>query len=295
MASTDESWWALLEYGSVEIVIGSGVEQGGGFNATSEGIEGWYSTPSAKWDLTEKGRASGAFRAFDEGELLYAARTVKLSLYAEGTSRDEVVANHIALLGCAGRCCRLTVHDGGVTSYVTGYATVDDSGGALSSARGEVTLTLECPDPYRRECAWLKRYDWVDLQKSTNDDLPWYAKKVYSVTSLTGSEPYAVVELDAGEPVEWVTVQVSSGTTNVWVAASATGEDLIPAKHVTVDFRTGTATGETGADLSACFETLDAGPCDLSSASAVTLTVYSAVEGSVRLLLYEGYGETKWL
>lgn len=147
-------WSAELSYGDTVLTIGDGSTRGGGYNATADGIEGWYETPDSKWDLTEKSYGHGAYGLVEEDAIVYSARTVTLNLYAEGRTRNEVVENAIALLGCAGHECTLTVTDGDYRSYVTGYATVEEEAGRISDARDEMALTLTCPDPYRYGC-WL--------------------------------------------------------------------------------------------------------------------------------------------
>lgn len=142
------SWSAVLTYGGSSITVGDGSTRTG-FNATSDGIEGWYSTPEAKWELTERSQRTGAYALASDDEIVYASRVITLSLWAEGTTRKEVVQNKLELLRAAGRTVTLEVLDGGTDMYVTGYATVEDAGGTLSDRHDEMVLTLECPDPFK--------------------------------------------------------------------------------------------------------------------------------------------------
>lgn len=139
-------WRAYLTYGDEELTIGDGTSDE--FNATEEGVSGWWATPDAKWDLTERSSSDGAF-PIDEADIVYSARVVTLELFAEGGERANVNAAKERLLAAAHHECTLRIVDGESDTYVTGYATVEDAGGTVDGRRETMTLTLECPDPRR--------------------------------------------------------------------------------------------------------------------------------------------------
>lgn len=114
---------------------------------TSQGIEGFYSTPTAKTSLTERGQGDGANQV-SEDNILYSARTVTINAAAVGRGRGNVLAALGQALRGVHRLCRLTLHDDTQTTYVTGYATVTSSA-EWHKKLLPVTITMVCPQPER--------------------------------------------------------------------------------------------------------------------------------------------------
>lgn len=141
------TWHATLSWDDGSVEIGDGSDDSV-LVATEEGLEGWYSTPESKWDLTERSYSDGAFDLAG-GQILYAARVVTLHMWAKGASRAKIVEAKTALSAAAHRECTLQVQDGDQDTYVTGYPTIEDSAGRVSTSHSEIVLTLECPNPYR--------------------------------------------------------------------------------------------------------------------------------------------------
>ena len=217
-------WSAELSYGDTVLAIGDGSTHGG-FNATSDGIEGWYETPDSKWDLTEKSYSHGAYSLFSEDEILYSARTVTLNLYAEGSSRAEVIENALALLGCAGHEVKLSVSDGEegkvYTSYVTGYATVEEKAGRLSDRYDPMVLTITCSDPYRYGC-WTTTED-------IDEELQVAAVKTATVEN-DGEEASTLsvsIAMGVGADAIEVTATMSDGTTETQSAEGVASDGAV--------------------------------------------------------------------
>ncbi|KFI65889.1 phage tail family protein [Bifidobacterium cuniculi] len=114
---------------------------------TSQGIDGFYSTPTVKTSLTERGQGDGANQV-SEDNILYAARTVTINAAAVGRDRENVLAALGQALSGVHRLCRMTLHDEAQTTYVTGYATVTSSA-EWRKRLLPVTITLVCPQPER--------------------------------------------------------------------------------------------------------------------------------------------------
>lgn len=114
---------------------------------TDEGIEGWYSTPDSKWDLTERSYEDGAF-SLDESYLVYSARTVTMYVGIVESSREKVLERMNEVNGCAHHVTKLRVVDDWSDTYVTGYATVE-SEATWDQTHNQMEVTLECPDPRR--------------------------------------------------------------------------------------------------------------------------------------------------
>lgn len=140
--------YAELTFGDRTVRLnGGGEPSSDGLYVSSDGIEGWYSTPDAKVSMTEMQTGDGA-HAVEEQAILYSARTVTLHWAAVGGSRDEALAGDLALLSSAHRLVRLRVVDASSDTYATGYTQVSaDAGVATSAMTGAVTIV--CADPRR--------------------------------------------------------------------------------------------------------------------------------------------------
>lgn len=136
-----------------------------GLGITTEGMEGWRSTPEAKVTLTERASGNGA-HDIAPSDILYSARTVTIHWVALAEQHDAVIASLNLLLSAAGQLVRLRVVDGVDDTYATGYVTVS-SDAAWHEGRMVGTMTVVCPRPER--LSWLS----TDMQ-------------VYPVSSTSG-------------------------------------------------------------------------------------------------------------
>ena len=122
-------------------------ERPDGLGITTEGVEGWRSTPEAKVTLTERASGNGA-HDIAPSEILYSARTVTIHWVALAEQHDAVIASLNLLLSAAGQMVRLRVVDGTDDTYANGYVTVS-SDAAWHEGRMVGTMTVVCPRPER--------------------------------------------------------------------------------------------------------------------------------------------------
>ena len=121
------------------------VDRGAGLFA--ESLKGWYGTPKAKVDVTERASGDGAHSVPDEA-VLYASRVVTIGLAAYGSGRPDVVDSMDALGIMAHRIVEVTVEDGGEVTTAYGYLSSEfDDEPSVDLHRG--TVTIVCPDPRR--------------------------------------------------------------------------------------------------------------------------------------------------
>lgn len=140
---------AILYADGREILLHSGRYRpdSGGLVIAKDGIEGWWGTPEAKVDLTERSDGNGAHDIADDS-VSYSARTVSIHLDAVGGARGEILAAMDSLAATAGHMCVLRVVDENSDTYVEGYI-ASTFGGGWSDRLNEGTLTVVCPRPER--------------------------------------------------------------------------------------------------------------------------------------------------
>lgn len=121
------------------------VDRGAGLFA--EKLKGWYGTPKAKVEVTERASGDGAHSVPDEA-VLYASRVVTIGLAAYGNGRPDVVDAMDALGVMAHHIVEVTVEDGGEVTTAYGYLSCEfDDEPSVDLHRG--TVTIVCPDPRR--------------------------------------------------------------------------------------------------------------------------------------------------
>ena len=114
---------------------------------TDEGIEGWFSNPTAKVSSSERTTGDGSHRVVDSG-VLYNSRTVSFSVYVLGKDRDAVVDGIKRLLYYSKKIVRIYVQDAYDCTYCDGYAKFDvDKSWDVNYAK--VSVTVVCQDPVR--------------------------------------------------------------------------------------------------------------------------------------------------
>lgn len=157
--------YAELSYGDTTVTL-YGTQHSPATYVTVDGIEGWYGTPDAKWDLTERSYSDGAFDLGSEDDIIYASRTVTVNVGVVDTSRANVLERMAEVSGCAHHLTRLRVVDDWSDTYVTGYATVE-SEATWDECNNEMTVTLECPDPRRYASEGTSGYGQCILEPSS--------------------------------------------------------------------------------------------------------------------------------
>lgn len=119
-----------------------------GLAVSSDGIDGWYSTPDAKVSMTEMETGDGAHRV-SQSEVLYSARTVTLGWLASGSSRASTLAAEELLLSFVHKIVRLRVVDADLDTYCDGYVQVGADDGVAHEGVMSGSLTVVCADPRR--------------------------------------------------------------------------------------------------------------------------------------------------
>lgn len=178
--------YAEIHYGDRTVLLAGSKRQDrpDGLGITTEGLEGWRSTPEAKVTLTERASGNGA-HDIAPSEILYSARTVTIHWVALAEQHDAVIASLNLFLSAAGQLVRLRVVDGADDTYATGYVTVS-SDAAWHEGRMVGTMTVVCPRPER--LSWLS----TDVQ-------------VYPVSSTSGGLFYGDKALGLVYPLSYGT------------------------------------------------------------------------------------------
>lgn len=176
--------YAEIHYGDRTILLAGSKrqERPDGLGITTDGVEGWRSTPEAKVTLTERASGNGA-HDIAPSEILYSARTVTIHWVALAEQHDAVIASLNMLLSAAGQLVRLRVVDGTDDTYATGYVTVSGDA-AWHEGRMVGTMTIVCPRPER--LSWLS----TDVQ-------------VYPVSSTSGGLFYGGKALGLAYPLSY--------------------------------------------------------------------------------------------
>ena len=91
------------------------------FYITDEGIEGWFSNPTAKVSASERTTGDGTHKVLESG-VLYNSRTVTFSTYVLGEDRTAVVNGIKKLLYFSKKIIRIYVYDAEDCTYCDGYA-----------------------------------------------------------------------------------------------------------------------------------------------------------------------------
>ena len=150
MSSNKPILYAELTYGDTTVKF-SGTRISSGAYVTDEGITGWYSTPDAKWSLTERSYSDGAFPIEDD-YIIYSTRTITASIGVVAPNRSTLLDTWSQILACAHHECKFRVVDADSDTYVYGYSTVE-SEATWDRRWNEGTLTIVCSDPRRLSTA----------------------------------------------------------------------------------------------------------------------------------------------
>lgn len=110
-------------------------------------LSGWYNTPDAKVESTQRQAGHGAHDITDD-MVLYASRTVRIDLVALAETRAGVLAIIDSVQRLAGHVVTLTVDDGEQVTQATGYITTSyDADRYETYTTGRITVV--CQDPRR--------------------------------------------------------------------------------------------------------------------------------------------------
>lgn len=113
------------------------------------GIEGWWSTPAAKVNVTARGQGDGGHDV-SEDDISYASRTVTLHWNANASSRDELITLTDSVRKLVHRQVRMRVVDGTEDTYCAGgYLTVTQQPDYRSGSITDSTITLVFERPER--------------------------------------------------------------------------------------------------------------------------------------------------
>jgi len=117
-------------------------------------LDGWYSTPDAKVNLTERASGDGAHDVSAE-DIIYGTRTIVVDYRILTDSRTRLLAHESSLLSLAHQQVRFRVTDDDSDLFASGYVdsvVKDKSQQNLAKQTETGTLTIVCPRPER--LAW---------------------------------------------------------------------------------------------------------------------------------------------
>ena len=144
---------AFLYFGdgqSVKFHSGRYKPDGGALMIGKEGIEGWWSAPDLKTDVTERASGNGAHDVSVDS-VLYASRTVTVHFDVIGDVHSEVLDAVTKVSQANGMPVRLRVVDDQSDTFVSGFIR-PQFGSGWDEHHQTGTLTIVCPRPER--LAW---------------------------------------------------------------------------------------------------------------------------------------------
>lgn len=116
---------------------------------SEEGVEGWYSTPTLKTALTERGQGDGAHDVPDS-DVLYSSRVVTVHFVANARDRQGLLNVLRPVELAAHNVVRLRVVDGASDTFVDGMMELSvNPEYAGDGWLQDCSLTLTCPRPER--------------------------------------------------------------------------------------------------------------------------------------------------
>lgn len=113
------------------------------------GIEGWWSTPAAKVNVTARGQSDGGHDV-SEDDISYASRTVTLHWNANASSRDALLALTDSVRRLVHRQVRMRVVDGTEDTCCSGgYMVLTQQSDYRSGSIADSTITIVFERPER--------------------------------------------------------------------------------------------------------------------------------------------------
>lgn len=157
---------------SVKFHSGRYKPDGGALMIGKEGIEGWWSAPNLKTDVTERASGNGAHDVSADS-IRYATRTVTVHFDAIGDVHGEVLDAITRVSQANGMPVRLRVVDDRSDTYVSGFIR-PQFGSGWNELHQTGTLTIICPRP--------ERLAWSPLQS-----------QLFPVSAVQGGLRYSTV------------------------------------------------------------------------------------------------------
>lgn len=112
-----------------------------------EALDGWYSTPDNKVEMTERQSGHGAHNVTSD-MVLYSARTITLDTSAIAGTRAQVLSYLEQFQKLAGKIVKIRVHDGNRDTYANGFIETNWDAERWNTA-STGTITIVCADPRR--------------------------------------------------------------------------------------------------------------------------------------------------
>lgn len=117
------------------------------------GIEGWWSTPAAKVNVTARGQGDGGHDVAED-DIAYASRTITLHWNANASSRDALIALTDSVRRLVHRQVTMRVVDGTEDTYCSGgYMVLTQQPDYRSGSIADSTITLVFERPERLSTA----------------------------------------------------------------------------------------------------------------------------------------------
>ncbi|MFT8592423.1 MAG: hypothetical protein ABF747_02260 [Bifidobacterium sp.] len=282
--------YAVLYYGDNQIRFeGAHASFPDGLVLTSQGIEGWWSAPDLKTDVTERASGNGAHDVAADS-ILYATRTVTVNFDAIGNVRSEVLNAVTRVSQANGLPVRFRVVDDISDTFVSGY--IRPEFGATWNERYQTgTLTIVCPRPER--LAWSPLQTQIFPVSVMQGGLQYNGGKglKYPLTYGTaGSASNVALLLNQGSskayPVLTVTGSFPNGVQIQWGGNALQYDGAIGAVPLTLDSRSQTAS-MGGVDVSRSLSRRDF-PV-VPAAGSVSLRLMSAGTGWVTAVCRDTY------
>lgn len=223
---------AFLYFGdgqSVKFHSGRYKPDGGALMIGKEGIEGWWSAPNLKTDVTERASGNGGHDVAAD-RILYATRTVTVHFDAIGDVHSEVLDAVTKVSQANGMPVRFRVVDDQSDTFVSGY--VHPQFGATWNERHQTgTLTIVCPRP--------ERLAWSPLQTQLFPVSVMQGGLRYStvhrlVSAWTGTPNASASNLSQDGKVvatNWVTDPNALQKVGTWSPAGSTTVAQLPDEH----------------------------------------------------------------
>ncbi|MDD6565953.1 MAG: hypothetical protein PUF11_04090 [Parafannyhessea umbonata] len=195
-------------------------------------VAGWYGTPSAKVDMTERAGGDGSFPVSADG-ILYSARTVTLGVCASGDTYAEMVERMGEVGALSGRMVELIIDGDDGATYATGYVQAEwDEGPMAPMDTG--TLTIVCPDPRRYGTTPHRAYLSPGASAGA---LAWHADAPHGLAwPLSYGDGGAVANVatlrNEGTSAAYPTITASGDMDGLVITDTATGAQLAWDGHV---------------------------------------------------------------
>lgn len=125
------------------------------------GIEGWWSTPAAKVNVTARGQGDGGHDVAED-DIAYASRTVTLHWNANASSRDALIALTDSVRRLVHRQVTMRVVDGTEDTYCSGgYMVLTQQPDYRSGSIADSTITIVFERPERLSSTPQKVQIWA--------------------------------------------------------------------------------------------------------------------------------------